>query len=83
MEITTTILGFVGLGIVAVVAIVLAWWPRRRAMATRLVAWSASSGRHDSRSFTDWFAGDPVLFVGGDAAPADCGAADGGGGGCH
>jgi hypothetical protein len=71
MEITTTTVALIGLGMTAVLATVVATvlaWRRRRVTATRLVDWSASSGQPASPSFTDWFAGDPVLFVGADTA---------------
>ncbi len=83
MEISTMTLGFIGLAAVAVTAIVLAVArPWRRGHTSRFVARSASSPRR--RSWTsNWYASDPVLFVGGDVASADCGAgADGGGGSC-
>ncbi len=79
MEITTTTLGYGGLAAVAVIAILLArpW----RATTNRFGRRPASirPGRPGS---TDWFASDPVLFVGAGAASAECSAAgDGGGGG--
>jgi hypothetical protein len=81
MDIPTTTLGFVGLGAVAVIMTVLGW--RRRMTATRFIERSRLSDRPRSRSFTDWFAGDPVLFTGGDAGSVDCSAGtEGGGGGC-
>jgi hypothetical protein len=74
MEITTSMIGFVGLGTVAVIAIVLAWPRRRPARANRF-------GGRPTRS-PEWFSSDPVLFTG-DAGSADCGAgSDGGGGSC-
>jgi len=81
MDVTITTLGFVGLGAVAVVMIALAW--PRRTTSKRFVGRSRLSHRPASRSFTNWVAGDPVLFTGADAGAADCGAGgDGGGGGC-
>jgi hypothetical protein len=84
MEITTTTLGFVGLAAVAVTAIILAVVrPRQRGATNRFVGRSASAARRRSWRSTNWYASDPVLFVGGDAASADCSAgADGGGGSC-
>ena len=82
MDITTTTLGFASLGAVAVIAIVLVW-PRRRVTTNRFLGRSPLPGRPGSRSLTDWFASDPVLYTGGDAGSADCSAgSDGEGGGC-
>jgi hypothetical protein len=80
-----TALGFIGLAAVVVIAIVVAW-PRRRMPTIRLARRSASSGRSGSGWFSDWSAGNPVFFVGGDAGTSDCGAGgDSGSGGsdCH
>jgi hypothetical protein len=83
MDITTTTLGFASVGAVAAIAIVLAW-PRRRVTTHRFLGRPPFPRRPGSRSLTDWFAGDPVLFTGGDAGSADCSAGSdgGGGGGC-
>lgn len=81
MDLTTAILGFVSLGALAVITIVLAW-PRRRVTTNRVLnRWSAP-GRPGSRRQSNWFASDPLLFTGADPSAADCGAGgDGGGGG--
>ncbi len=81
MEITIMTLGVVGLAAVATSAGVLAW--RRRVVTNRLVERPSWTRRLGGWRVNDWFASDPVLFVGGDVATADCGAgADGGGAGC-
>ena len=68
MAITTTTVGFIIPAAGALGAIVLAW-ARRRPTGSRSVRWSASPARPGSRRLTDWFAGDPVLFIG--PGPAD------------
>jgi len=80
MEITTTTLGYAGLAAVAVIAILLAR-PWRRTTAKRFVRRPASIPR-GRPGLTDWFASDPLLFVGADTPSADCGGGDGGGGSC-
>lgn len=80
--IATATLGFVALGSLIVIMIVLAWPRRRRMSATRFVARSRLKGAPAARGSTNWFAGDAVLFTGSDAGSADCSAGgDGGGGG--
>jgi len=74
MGITIMTLAFVGLVAVVVTATMLTR-TGRRATTTRGVKPWVSSARPASVGWTDWFASDPVLFVGLDAAAADRGAA--------
>jgi hypothetical protein len=76
MESITVALVFVGLAAVAVSASIVARL-RRRVTTNRFFRRSGSSTRPGSRRSTAWFASDPVLFVGGDAATADCSAGGG------
>jgi len=85
MEIVIVALGFIGLAIVALGAMGIAR-PRRRTTKIGLFRPSLSPTRFVSRGSarwsSNWFASDPVLYVGVDAPTADCGAAgDGGAGG--
>jgi hypothetical protein len=82
MDITTTTIGLIVLAAVAALAVV-GVWPRRRPMIVGPTSGrSTRPVRSGSRSSHQWFGGDPVYYLGGDAGSADCGAgADGGGGG--
>ena len=84
METTIMTAGALGLGAVAVavVAIVRAW--RLQATTKRLLQRAVPRRWSNPWKANKWFDADPLLFVGGETAPVDCGpGADPTAVGCH